>query len=74
MDLAILGDVGKGLALGTQSQTMGAGSGSEGGIRSHRFVEEFQLVECQRLDISHGGHLIRSDRISDDKRFTVGEV
>jgi hypothetical protein len=74
MDLVSLGDVSDCLALGTQQQTMGAGSGSEGGIRSHRLFEEITLVECQRLDISHRVHLIGSDRVSDDKRVTVDEI
>jgi len=60
MDLRGMSNDLDGRAGGTQQQTMGAASRSQGGILLPRFFSELTLLIGQRLHISHDHHLIRS--------------
>ena len=61
-------------AVGTQSQTMGAAPGSQGGGVLHRGCSALTLFLGQRLPLSHEHSLIRLSARSHAKRCSVDEI
>jgi hypothetical protein len=74
MDLRGLGAVLDRRAVGTQSQTMGATPGANGGVVFHRGFSEVTLCLGQRLHISHAHSLIRLSERSHAKRCSADEI